>query len=439
MPSLQETLKRYQEAGLEETLKDQSILVEEEGLLTVAGSRLEPIRDQLDNLRGEMPIDLTFLSSDALSDLPEATLLAEAGQVLEVFGRDVEQWLLAGEKMLADAGARLMSLQGKLGERAEGIRRDYEKKLRYLHKSRVNGEEFIRLREQLEALRPVQERSKLLHRQLQEQEKRRHSLLIEWEELLGEEFRSYERAARKVSRALQGRVRVHVQAHGDREPLYKALREGLGGRLSESVEALGRCDLLSPSSIVRMFREGKDVLRDRLEIPESQARRLAQADAEVLMRMEELDLPTITRIELNVAGQGGSSEQWQPLDQLSTGQKATAVLLLLLLESDGPLVIDQPEDDLDNRFVTEEVIPRMREAKHRRQFIFSTHNANIPVLGDAELILGLTSSAEGGSGRTRIAPEHAGSIDARPVMELVERLLEGGQDAFERRRRKYGF
>ena len=86
--------------------------------------------------------------------------------------------------------------------------------------------------------------------------------------------------------------------------------------------------------------------------------------------------------------------------------------LLLLLESDAPLIVDQPEDDLDNRFITEGVVPRMREEKQRRQFIFSTHNANIPVLGDAELIVGLSASGEAEHGRARIAPEHMGSIDA---------------------------
>ena len=84
-------------------------------------------------------------------------------------------------------------------------------------------------------------------------------------------------------------------------------------------------------------------------------------------------------------------------------------------------------------------MPRMREEKQRRQFIFSTHNANIPVLGDAELILGLTASGEAGGGQGRIAPEHLGSIDTQPVRALVEDILEGGKDAFETRRLKYGF
>ena len=81
----------------------------------------------------------------------------------------------------------------------------------------------------------------------------------------------------------------------------------------------------------------------------------------------------------------------------------------------------------------------MREEKQRRQFLFSTHNANIPVLGDAELIVGLAATGEAEHGRARVAPEHMGSIDTKPVRELVEEILEGGKEAFERRRRKYGF
>src|SRR5213592_4471422 len=112
------------------------------------------------------------------------------------------------------------------------------------------------------------------------------------------------------------------------------------------------------------------------------------------MKIEELDLTPTTTVQLNTAAEGESAI-WQSLEELSTGQKATAVLLLLLLEADAPLIVDQPEDDLDNRFITEGVVPRMRDEKQRRQFIFSTHNANIPVLGDAELILGLSVSREG--------------------------------------------
>ena len=166
--------------------------------------------------------------------------------------------------------------------------------------------------------------------------------------------------------------------------------------------------------------------------------RIAQTNSKTLMLIEELHLPTTTIMRLNTAPKG-MTPVWRTLDCLSTGQRATAVLLLLLLESDSPLVVDQPEDDLDNRFVTEGIVPRVRREKRRRQFVFSTHNANIPVLGDAEQIIGLDAFGDAQGGSVHVKAEHTGSIDSKPVRELVEEILEGGKDAFEMRRLKYGF
>ena len=225
---------------------------------------------------------------------------------------------------------------------------------------------------------------------------------------------------------------------GDREPLFEVLRNNVGGRLSEAIDTLRGVPDLSLTRLVEAARAGASELTRAFGVTAAQAERITKAEPEVLLRIEELELRPTTAIRLNTAPLG-EPPAWQALEELSTGQKATAVLLLLLLESDAPLIVDQPEDDLDNRFITEGVVPRMREEKQRRQFVFSTHNANIPVLGDAELIVGLTASGEADGGRARIAPDHVGSIDARPVRELVEEILEGGKEAFERRRRKYGF
>ena len=233
-------------------------------------------------------------------------------------------------------------------------------------------------------------------------------------------------------------MQVEVTSAGNRDPLFQILRDEIGGRLSEAFDILAGEPQLSLTELIECWKRGPNALRDAYGFSINQANRLADAPAEVLMRIEELDLLPTTSIRLNTAPTG-ADPVWQSLEELSTGQKATAVLLLLLLESDAPLVVDQPEDDLDNRFITEGVVPRMREEKRRRQFIFSTHNANIPVLGDAELIMGLTPSGEAEHGKATIRPEHVGSIDALAVRELVEDILEGGKEAFETRRRKYGF
>lgn len=153
------------------------------------------------------------------------------------------------------------------------------------------------------------------------------------------------------------------------------------------------------------------------------------------MKMEELEFPTPTGLQLNLAADS-QPPIWQDLENLSTGQKATAVLLLLLLESDAPLIVDQPEDDLDNRFITDGIVPKIREEKERRQFIFATHNANIPVLGDAELVVTLKPD---GAGHAMIPPDWVGSIDCPSVRDNIGEVLEGGREAFEIRRLKYGY
>lgn len=438
LPRLEETLQRYREAGLEERLRERSLLVREERVLDSIPERLAPLRGSLDNLRQELPLDRTFLSSRALEELPGKEILAFADVVLERLSNDLEEVARRFDGALQQTESELVDIRSRWGERRDAVQGAYEKILRELRRSAVDGEEFIRLRSQIESLRPLQERRSLLERLHEEHLGRRRALLTEWEELKAAEFRLLDRAARKVGRKLRNRVQVEVTAGGDRQPLRQLLRVEVGGRLSEAIETLARVESFSLPEFASSCREGADAVESLYSVTPAQAKRLAEASEETLMRVEELELRSTTAIRLNTAP-AGEPPSWQALDDLSTGQKATAVLLLLLLESDTPLIVDQPEDDLDNRFITEGVVPRMRAEKRRRQFIFSTHNANIPVLGDAELILGLTASGEADDGRARIAPEHAGSIDARSVRELVEELLEGGREAFEKRRRKYGF
>ena len=438
LPGLEETLRRYQEAGLEKDLEEQSLLVREERVVNTIPERLQPFRSCLDELRQELPIDRTFLSPKALDDLPGKQILLDADRVLEQLNADLEKISQALDAALATADRGIRAVRERFEARRAAVQVAYEKKLRQLQKSRIDGEEFIRLRRRIEELRPLEERQSTLSRLEAEHRETRRNLLVEWEEAKAEEFRALERAGKRVTRKLEGRVRVRVEFGGNREPLFQLLRDEIGGRLSEAINALRQAENLSLREFVQACREGADSLGAEFGMVSTQAERLAKASDATLMRVEELDLPSTTRIELNTAPLH-ETENWQALHRLSTGQKATAVLLLLLLESDAPLVVDQPEDDLDNRFITEGVVPRMREEKRRRQFLFSTHNANIPVLGDAELILGLSASGEADGGGAKVAPEHMGAIDARPVRELVEELLEGGEDAFERRRRKYGF
>lgn len=438
LPSLEETLKRYQAAKLEERLKDQSLLVKEERVLKAARGRIQPFRDILNEIHNNLPIDLAFVEEKALEELPARKTLSQLRGTIGLFQESMNRIAKEFESAIQVTEDKIDEVQSHWEERKKAVQSEYETILRDLQKSRIDGEEFLKLRRQIEDLKPLRERKKSVIRNEKEFTQQRRSLLNEWEEIKRKEFQRLERAAKKVSRQLPDRVRVRVEFAGNRKPLADLLRLQVEGRFKESLDLLRPKTDLSLISLVEASRLGADEIVKRFSLPPSQADRLAKAGEITFMQIEELDLPSTVYIELNVSPEGQPPD-WKALDGLSKGQKATAVLLLLLLESDVPLIVDQPEDDLDNRFITEGIVPKMREEKRRRQFLFATHNANIPVLGDAELILGLNAVGEAGMGRAEIASEHMGSIDNEPVRELVEEILEGGKTAFEMRRLKYGF
>lgn len=115
----------------------------------------------------------------------------------------------------------------------------------------------------------------------------------------------------------------------------------------------------------------------------------------------------------------------------SLGQRASALLLYVLSQRQNDvIIIDQPEDDLDNQTIYDDVIKLLREMKPYAQFIFATHNANFPVLGDAEQVHACRYQDE------KVAVQ-SGSIDARPVQDAIINIMEGGQEAFNRRKEVY--
>lgn len=125
---------------------------------------------------------------------------------------------------------------------------------------------------------------------------------------------------------------------------------------------------------------------------------------------------------------------YRPLEHLSGGQRVNLLLTLLLETNDErPLVIDQPEDELDNRFLFDTMLPALKRLKGRRQIIVATHEADIVVNGDADQVIHLEATADHG----RVA--NAGAIEEASIRTAIVRTVDGGDQAFEMRRLKYGF
>lgn len=126
------------------------------------------------------------------------------------------------------------------------------------------------------------------------------------------------------------------------------------------------------------------------------------------------------------------SGAWASIEQGSQGQRSAALLAFLLAFGTEPLILDQPEDDLDNHLIYDLIVRQIRENKLRRQLIVVTHNPNVVVNGDAELV----HVMDFGQGQCYL--KQSGSLQQQPVREEVCRVMEGGREAFARRWKRLG-
>jgi hypothetical protein len=170
--------------------------------------------------------------------------------------------------------------------------------------------------------------------------------------------------------------------------------------------------------------------------------RLEQLDLDVRARLAaELpeDLVVMSFLRDGEDPEVGAS--WQAVSDGSPGQRTAAMLALVLHLGEEPLVLDQPEDDLDTEWLSHLVVTELRESRWTRQIIVVTHNANIPVNGDADRVIALEN--KGGSIHLRScdAPEctgiHSAPIESGCVRRDIQNIMEGGVESFVRRERKY--
>lgn len=149
--------------------------------------------------------------------------------------------------------------------------------------------------------------------------------------------------------------------------------------------------------------------------------------------LEYDDRPSIKITKIYKDESGATLRNTKSISQLSLGQQQSVLLgILMLSKSKKPLIIDQPEDNLDSEFIFKTIVMNLRKIKESRQVIIVTHNPNIAVLGDAELIIPLKST----SVKSHILS--AGSIDRKATREICCEILEGGQSAFKQRQIIYG-
>jgi len=262
-----------------------------------------------------------------------------------------------------------------------------------------------------------------------------------------------EEACTKLAELSQGDVRVLLRRGGDAEQAFSLLRERTAGARvrTEWLDRL-REQVISASNPASEWTALLEEFRALAEIPNDQASaadlpncpQLAAAGfTEAALRNVAIRFGPNDWLDLVLTSLNDSPEFYYavgdgkeiPFEKASPGQQATALLTILLNQEGGPLLIDQPEDDLDNAIMTR-VVETIWLAKEHRQLIFTSHNANLVVNGDAELVIHCDHIAAGNRSAGRIAC--AGSIDEPRVCDAIKSVMEGGERAFELRKAKYG-
>ena len=179
-------------------------MVRESRIIDSIPERLQPVREAVSTLRQDLPLDRTFLSTRALSDLPGGPILDRANAVLQELSDSLEAAVRDIERALERVNQHIDAITVDWSDHKSVVDAQYEAILRDLQKSAVDGEEFIRLRRSIENLRPLEERRAALMKLCTEERQRRRNLLDEWEGVKAAQFRELVRAAKRVNKKLPG-------------------------------------------------------------------------------------------------------------------------------------------------------------------------------------------------------------------------------------------
>ena len=328
------------------------------------------------------------------------------------------------KKALSDGNQVLAELKGKAGEfekLKESLKEEFAEIERSLSEQlRQSGAQSIRPDEFRQLRKTVDQASQML-KALDKQESSRKILkqellseIVQLNHLWHEEYKEIQTELDKVNNS-HSSLEIKPEFKGDKAAFVSFMKDIFrGSRIRESTFL----------SLAKAFSDFgamyKDFDKVKTDVSVS-AQTFEEYFTENLSAFLTWQVPNRFTIEY----------RGKELKHHSLGQRASALILFVLSQQENDVfIIDQPEDDLDNQTIYEDVIKLVRSIKPKTQFIFATHNANFPVLGDAEQIISCSYSDD-------LVHVTSGSIDCPKLQQKIVDIMEGGEEAFRQRKRRY--
>lgn len=419
-----DSAKEVNKAHVAKALRDR-----ETRAVRAADEVIQRFRSDLSGLIGRLRSDLTGKFAQELLGGANGPLIQQIVDNLRATSQQVDKHLTLTVQTVDACVAAQAGLSEKLTEQHQtqeiAFRELIEKHAHFQKQSSERASLDRQLNEFLESERTKKEKMQ----EIEKLEKLQAGLLKKLSEERDRRFSIRKDIADRLNHDLSPTIRVTLVQDGDTTS-YRELLEGhlkpmnmrhvnVAQRLAESTP---------PSQLAAIVRSADlKALVEHGDLNPDQASKVMQAFSHPvrLAELESVDLRDQPTIEL----QDGSG--YKDSGTLSTGQKCTTILPILLLESVNPLLIDQPEDNLDNRFIFKTVVSKIEQARQSRQLVFITHNPNIPVLGEAGQVVVMESDGDHGAMTT------CGDVD--DCRDHIITLLEGGDEAFRRRGKRYKF
>jgi len=422
---LKENIRLMEEKGVDEYIEGEEKWEKEKLQLE---NMLEDISNMIEEL-GKISIDQGEYLEENYEEFPNSDLIENAKDKFLEIQQNVQSTIEKVIENLEEQKEAVTNIKEEWEERYEERNQELEQISEDIKEEiNVDINDYLDQKAKVSELEKVEEEKEKLESNIDELEDKREEMFEDLKDTRDEIHTKRLEGIEEINENLT-EVKVELERAGNREEYKEWLKDALTGSNVRRSDREKLADELDPRELASIIRSENVKQIEDIGLTETAAKNIVYHDSlrNELHQLEIQDIKDKPKIMLKVGN------NWKVLFEMSEGQKCTALLSIALLERDKPLIIDQPEDMLDNKFIHSSVVKLIRKIKHNRQLIMATHNANIPVLGDAEQIIVMESHRNQGH------LPYRGAIDDQRIKEEAQDILEGGREAFDRRRVKYGY
>jgi hypothetical protein len=425
---------RLKERELELSALFDGDLVKAQGLWTTEQAAMAALAESVEAIRFDKP---------GLPDPATAKMTPEHDELFERIRAAQEEFKAAidrAEKQVTISLANLKTVVKQVKGDLDAKFQDFKRQLdEALEKS---GETSLaRLRRELETVQTNLSKAESAAQTLKNEAQPEYNRLNEERETLLSELKQARDGRRvlrrtrveELNKKMSGFVKIDIPSKGDTADFRQALNVlKVGSHLREQVLDL-IADNVRPYKLVRALWSGDMSRAGTLPhgVSTTDISRLhtnvADRDLwQLLLDTQLIDTPDV----LNVKFRKPESREYARIEDLSHGQKSTAILVILLADGENPVLIDQPEDALHAPWIEEYLVDRLRHLRGTRQYMFATRSPGLVVSADSEQLITMRATADKGE------VEASGSLERHDLNRLALHHLEGGKIPFARRTRK---